>query len=199
MLEGTIDIGAGDTRAIDDGSLSRVDYVQVAAKGALRVRRDWIEAGLLVRTPLVAGGDACLGAVAGYALDLGVLTVTPRISACREDAQNAFVAAATDDLAADARVSHAWQLGTVALTAQVEAGGAVIHQSFTTEGVAPARTTVAPYFGGGGSVAIALGRGATASVTGEVDTFVLRRDAQMSSRWEPTLSLSAVVALGLAL
>jgi len=33
----------------------------------------------------------------------------------------------------------------------------------------------------------------------EVDTFVLRRDAQMSSRWEPTLSLSAVVALGLAM
>jgi hypothetical protein len=199
MLEGSIEIAAGDTRTIDDGSLARVDYVQVAAKGALHIRRDWVEAGMLVRTPLVAGGDACLGAVAGYALDLGVLTVTPRISACREHAQNEFVAAATDDFSADARLSHAWQLGGIGLVAQAEAGAAVLHQAFTTEGVAPARTTVAPYFGGGGSVALALGRGASASVTGEVDTFVLRRDAQMSSRWEPTLSLSAVVALGLAL
>lgn len=193
------DTGDRDEPQLDDGSLARVDYVQVAAKGALRVRRDWAFAGLLVRTPLVAGGDACLGAVAGYALELGVLTVAPRISACREHAHNAFVSAATDDVAADARISHAWQLGPVALVAQVETGAAVLYQSFTTEGVAPARTTVAPYFGGGSSVAVGLGRGASASVTGEVDTFVLRRDAQMSSRWEPTLSLSAVVALGLAL
>jgi len=203
LLEGAIHIAAGDAHSIDDRELARVEYIQVAGKGAIRrERHDAVEAGLLVRTPLVAGGDACTGAIAGYAFDLGAITLTPRLSACRESAHNAFVAEATDDVAADARVSHTWRspyLGGIALTAQAEAGGALLHQTFTTTGTAPARTTSAAYFGGGGSIAYALGRGAIASIETEVDTFVLRRDAQMSSRWEPTLSLSAVVALGLAM
>jgi hypothetical protein len=195
-----VHVGAGDAHAIDDAELARVEYIQVAGKGALhRERHDAVEAGLLVRTPLVAGGDPCTGAIAGYAFDLGWITLTPRLSACREQSRNAFVAAATDDVAADARVAHAWHLGHLALTAQTEAGAALLHQSFTTAGTAPARTTSAAYFGGGGSIAYALSRTATASFATEVDTFVFRRDAQMSSRWEPTLSLSAVVALGLAL
>ena len=203
LLEGAIHIAAGDAHSIDDRELARVEYIQVAGKGAIRrERHDAVEAGLLVRTPLVAGGDACTGAIAGYAFDLGAITLTPRLSACRESAHNAFVTEATDDVAADApRRAHVAQLVPrgIALTAQAEAGGALLHQTFTTTGTAPARTTSAPYFGGGGSIAYALGRGATASIATEVDTFVLRRDAQMSSRWEPTLSLSAVVALGLAM
>ena len=200
MLEGTIELVAGDDRAIDDRALHRVEYVQVAGKGArVRARHDAVEAGLLVRTALVPGGDPCAGAIAGYAIDLGVVSVTPRISACREHARNAFVEAATDDVAVDARIAHGWTFGPLALAAQVEVGGAVLHQSFSTAGVAPARSSGAAYFGGGGSLALALGRGAAVSVGAEVDTFVLRRDAQMSSRWEPTLGGSAMVALGLAL
>jgi hypothetical protein len=199
MLEGTIELAAADDRAVEDRELRRVEYVQVAGKGGVSVRRDWVEAGMFMRTALVEGGEPCTGAFAGYAMDLGFVTITPRLSACREHAQNAFVDTATDDVAADARISHAWHAGPLALTAQVEAGGALLHQSFTTAGIAPARLSAAAYFGGGGSVALALSRGLSASVGTELDTFVLRRDAQMSSRWEPTLGGSAMVALALAL
>lgn len=201
LLEGTVHVSAGDVHAVDDRELARVEYIQVAGKGAMQrpERHDRIEAGMLVRTPLVAGGDPCTGAIAGYAFDLGFVSVAPRLSVCRETARNAFVESATDDLAADTRVAHAWRTGPLSLQAQAEVGGALLHQSFHTTGDAPARTSTAAYFGVGGSVVFALSRAATASVTTELDTFVLRRDAQMSSRWEPTLSLSAVVALGLAL
>ncbi len=200
LLEGTLAVAAGDDRLIADGDLARVEYVRVAAKGASLVaaapRHDAVEAGVLMRTALVAGGDLCAGAIAGYAIDLGWISVTPRVSACRERARNAFLSTATDDFTADARIAHAWTLASITLTAQVETGGAMLHQSFATTGIAPARTIGAGFFGGGGSVAVALGHGASASLAAEVDTFVLRRDDSMATRWDSTLSFGAVLGIG---
>jgi hypothetical protein len=174
LLEGTLAVAAGDDHLIADGDLARVEYVRVAAKGASLVaeapRHDAIEAGFLVRTALVAGGDPCAGAIAGYAIDLGWISVTPRVSACRERTHNAFLSTATDDITADARIA--------------------------TTGIAPARTIGAGCFGGGGSIAVALGHGASASLAAEVDTFVLRRDDSMATRWDSTLSFGAVLGIG---
>lgn len=196
LLEGTLTVAAGDDHRIEDKELSRVDYIKVAAKGAtLAPRQDAIEAGVMVRTPLVDGGDACGGVIGGYAIDLRWVTVTPRLSACRERARNAFVESATNDMALDAKVSHGWRLGPVVATLQVEAGGAVLHQSFSTMGIAPPRTTMAGYFGGGASLGVRLGYGVTATLAGEVDTFVLKRDDGMA----PTLGFGAVLGLGVGL
>jgi hypothetical protein len=148
-----------------------------------------------VRSPLVDGGDVCAGAIAGYAFDLGWITIAPRIAACREHARNAFVATMTDDLTADARVGHAWRLGRFELGAQVEIGGGMLHQTFSTTGNAPARVVATALFGGGGRAAIELGHGAWASLTGELDTFVFRHDDRMSAGWAPTLAATALVGL----
>ena len=203
LLEGTVAVATGDDHLIEDRELARVEYTRLAAKGGSLVRpyerHDAIEAGFLMRTPLVDGGDACTGAIAGYAIDLAWITVTPRLSACRERARNTFVTQATDDLTADARIAHAWQLARLSVTAQIEVGGAVLHQRFATAGIAPARTAGAALFGGGGSVSMPIGFGASASLATEVDTFVLRRDDGMTSRWQPTLSISAMIALGMTL
>jgi hypothetical protein len=182
-------------------SIARVEYVRVAGKGALAELRspDVVEAGMLVRTPLVDGGDPCAGAIAGYAIQLGWLAITPRISACREHARNAFVTSATDDFIADARASHAWHVSRVALAVQVQAGAAMLHQRFTTAGLAPARAVGAALFGGGASLGVALGHGMAASVATELDTFVLRRDTGVASSWSPTLALAALVAVERAL
>jgi hypothetical protein len=200
LLEGTFAVGAGDDHLIDDKDLARVEYVRVAAKGASLVaeapRHDAIEAGFLMRTALVAGGDPCTGAIAGYAFDLGWISLAPRISACREHAHNAFLDSATDDVTADARVAHAWNVAGVTLTAQVQSGVAVLHQSFATTGIAPARTIGAAFFGGGGSVALALGHGAAASLAAEVDSFVMRRDDGMATHWDSTLGVGAVLGIG---
>lgn len=196
LLEGALVVAAGDDRKIEDRDLARVEYVRVAAKGYERVRSDSFEAGLLARTPIVDGGDFCAGAVAGYAIDLGWISITPRIAACRERARNAFLRATTDELTADARVSHAWYVGPLTLTVQVQLGAAMLHQRFTTEGIAPSRTIGGALFGAGGSVGVGLGSGAALSLAAELNSFVLRRGDAMNTHWDSTLSLGGVLSLG---
>ncbi|MBA3500149.1 MAG: caspase family protein, partial [Deltaproteobacteria bacterium] len=196
LLEGAVTVAAGEDLRIEDKGLARVEYVRVASKGLERVRRDSIEAGLLARTPIVDGGDFCLGVVAGYAIDLGWVTVTPRLAACRERSENAFLATATDELTADARVSHVWVLGRISLTAQVQLGAAMLHQRFATEGNAPSRTISGALFGAGGSVGVALGAGTSLHLATELNSFVLRRGDAMAAHWDSTLSLGAVLSVG---
>lgn len=201
LLEGAVMVAAGDDRLVEDRQLARVEYVRVAGKGVVeRPRHDAIEAGLLARSPLVDGGDPCVGAIAGYSFDLRWLTVTPRLSACRERARNAFVSSATDDVAADVRVGHAWRLGRLGLALHVQLGAAALHQQFATTGVAPPRTTGAAFFGAGGTLAVAIAGGVSASVTAEANTFVLQReDAMMIARWQSTLAFGGVFAIGVEL
>jgi hypothetical protein len=201
LLEGTIDVAAGVEHVVADRELARVDYVEVAAKGALVMPRvpDAVEAGALVRTALIDGGDPCVGAIAGYAITLAWLTLTPRFSACRERVANSFVATATDDVVADVRLSHAWHAAAWTFAVQVEAGGAVLHQHFTTEGNAPARTSAGALFGGGGSVELALAHDFYTSLAGEVDSFVLHRDDMTTPRWAPVLAIGGVLAVGMHL
>ena len=78
--------------------------------------------------------------------------------------------------------------------------GAMLHQRFTTEGIAPSRTSGGALFGAGGSIGVGLGRGAVLSLATELTSFVLRRDAPggdaMDTHWDSTLSLGAVLAVG---
>jgi len=198
LLEGTITVGAGDEHTVADRELVRVDYIEVAAKGARAepAERDAAEAGALLRTPLLDGGDACIGAIAGYAITLGWIVLTPRISECRERSTNAFVATATDNVVADVRLSHAWHVGSFTFGAQVQAGAAMLHQHFMTDGYAPSRTSGGGLFGGGASVELAIAHGAYASLAGEVDSFIVQRDAM---GWGPVLTLGAVLGMGMHL
>jgi hypothetical protein len=202
LLEGTVMLAAGDSHLVDDRELTPVDYVRVAGKGLVLQaaieppRHDSIEVGALVRSALVTGGSPCAGAVAGYAIDAGWLAITPRISACREHADNAFVASATDDVTVEAAAGHAWKLWRLELGVQVQAGAAVLHQSFTTTGMAPPRTSSAPMFGGGASIGVPLGHGLRASLAAEIDTFVLRQGDGMTASWAPTLGIGSVLAIG---
>ena len=128
------------------------------------------------------------------------MTLTPRFSACRERVANSFVATATDDVVADVRLSHAWHAAAWTFAVQVEAGGAVLHQHFTTEGNAPARTSAGALFGGGGSVELALAHDFYASLAGEVDSFVFCiATTWRRTRWAPVLAIGGVLAVGMHL
>jgi hypothetical protein len=82
---------------------------------------------------------------------------------------------------------------------QVEAGGAMLHQHFTTEGNAPARTSVGALFGGGGSIELAFAHDFYASLGGELDSFILHRDDMTTARWAPVLAIGGVLAVGMHL
>ncbi len=196
LLEGTIMVAAGDEHLVADRELARVDYIQVAAKGAQAREHDAVEAGAFVRSPLIDGGEMCMGAVAGYAMPLGWITVTPRISECRERSTNGFVAAATDAFVGDLRVSHAWRLAPVTFSVQVQAGAAVVRQHFATEGVAPSRSSTGGLFGGGASIELAIAHGAYATLAAEVDSFIVQRDPM---GWSPVLTLGGVLGVGMHL
>jgi hypothetical protein len=75
----------------------------------------------------------------------------------------------------------------------------MLHQHFTTEGNAPARTSAGALFGGGGSVELALAHDFYASLAGEVDSFVLHRDEMTASSWAPVLAIGGVLAVGMHL
>jgi hypothetical protein len=199
LLEGTIKAAAGEAVAIDDAKLTRVDYARVAAKGGVGAmvieRPDAIETGFVVRTPLVEGGAPCAGAIAGYSIAFAWLTITPRLSACRETAHNDVLSVTTDHVAADARLGHSWELGPFAVGAHVQLGAAVLHQHFDTMGLAPPRTSAAAFFGAGGSLDLAIARRTRASLSTEVSSFVLEKQAGMRSQ----LSLAAILGVGVTL
>ncbi len=164
LLE-AVAVAAGDDHLVDDHELASVDYVRVAAKGEAIAppRHDALEASVLVRTPLVDGGDMATGAIATAARSTSAGRNAAGVE-LRGHARNAFVATATDDVTADARVAHAWHVGPVAASLQVELGAAVLHQSFATAGMAPPRTIGAGLFGAGASLAVPIGHGAAASL-----------------------------------
>ncbi|MFT3698241.1 MAG: caspase family protein [Kofleriaceae bacterium] len=195
LLEGTISLGAGDEHTVDDRELKRVDYVEVAAKGAMPREPDAIYAGALVRTP-ITDGDPCIGGEASYAFSIGWLSLAPRLAECREHSANPYVATATDDMTAELLVGHAWHLGDFAIGAHVGAGAAVLHQHFTTEGVAPSRTIAGGVFGGGAQIDYAITGGIYARLAGDVSTFVIRSDDEMSTRWTSPLVVGATFGVG---
>ena len=82
---------------------------------------------------------------------------------------------------------------------QVQAGGALFHQQFSSDGVAPSRTSGGGFFGAGGNISLALGRSTTASLATEVNSFVLQATDQMTTDWRPTLAVAGVLALGVSL
>ena len=198
LLEGTVTVAAGDDRLVRDDELARVDYARLVRKGGGRTRQDGLEIGAAMRTPLVDGGSPCIGVIGGYTIELPWIGITPRLSACRETASNSFVAAATDEIAAELRVSHAWDVGPVTLAAQVQLGGALLRQSFDSSGTAPSRAIGALSFGGGGQAGYAFARGFEARAAAEAGTYVLRRDEDMTTRWGSRLAVRVVLALGVA-
>ena len=103
------------------------------------------------------------------------------------------------EVVADVRASHAWHAAAWTFAVQVEAGGAVLHQHFTTEGNAPARTSAGALFGGGGSVELALAHDFYASVTAEADSYLLHEDNMPTTRWAPVLAIGGVLAVGMHL
>src|SRR5262249_44681 len=75
LLEGDLEIAAGDDRLVGEEGLRRVEYARLVRKGAVLRRVEGIEAAAFLRTPLVPGRSPCAGLLAGYAIDLRQATL----------------------------------------------------------------------------------------------------------------------------
>lgn len=148
LLEGRIAVRTGQLTTVDEAALERVEYARLVRKGGgLRARADRLELGYTIRAPLWSNASPCQGAALGWAADLPELSFGARLAACRGSATNPYLEATHDQLAAEARLTRAWDLRSVSLGAGLIAGAALLSQRFDARSAAPARTSLAATFG----------------------------------------------------
>jgi hypothetical protein len=148
LLEGPLELSAGENLLLPAAELERVDYARLARKGGSRrthAHALWLAYEL--RSPFWDGSGYCHGARAGYALDLPEVSLGAGIGACRATYANAALAARADELALHLGVRRVMDFSWIGLAVGVDTGVAWLHQSFDTPGFAPERDSLAAHFG----------------------------------------------------
>lgn len=148
LLEGRLAVRAGQLTTVDESTLDRVEYARLVRKGGgLRRRADRLELGYSVRAPLWSDASACQGVALGWAMDLPAHSLAARLAACRGGTSNRYLDATHDQLAAEVRLTRAWDLRAVTLGAGLLGGAAVLSQRFESASAAPRRDSLAGTLG----------------------------------------------------
>jgi hypothetical protein len=168
LLEGTVTVASDTRTTLDERAFTRVDYARLVRKGGgSRERAHRAELGYTIRSSLWSDAGPCQGIAGGWAVDLPMYSVGVRGVACHGTAVNPFLEATHDQLAAELRATHAWDLRRVTVAVGPIAGAAVLSQRFTGSGNAPARTSLAGVVGLTAAATIDVAE--RLYVTGELD------------------------------
>jgi hypothetical protein len=152
LVEGPIVVAPSSVRGVEDGGLERLEYARLVRKGASGGHAaHGIQVGYQVHSGLWREASACQGPWAAWSIELEHLSVVPRVGACRGGFRNAWLSARVEELGAELRVLHAWDLPRVTVDVGASLGAVLLHESFTTRGQAPDRTAAA------GTLAVSLG------------------------------------------
>jgi hypothetical protein len=144
LLEGSVEVPAGATVTIDESTLTRTAYARLVRKGeGVRDSVQGLQAAFTASTALSDASGACLGVVAGYALEFKALTIIPRLAYCHAGFSNQDLSASTNQVDVEVRGAYVWDLSWVSLEVGLTVGGAWLEQVFQTNGFAPARSTLA--------------------------------------------------------
>ncbi|HEU4730831.1 MAG TPA: caspase family protein [Kofleriaceae bacterium] len=148
LLEGMLELKPAEHHQLREQELERIEYARLVRKGgAERSHASSVQAGYAIRMPLWSGAGVCQGAFVGYAVDLRVVSITPRVGACRGSFDNPFLHGRTDELDLALRGTHTWDIGHTAIHLGVSLGGSLLHQDFSAPALAPARTAPAAHLG----------------------------------------------------
>jgi hypothetical protein len=196
LLEGTIDVSAGQRLRVADEQLERVAYARLVRKGGSEHASVGPFAGYAIRSALPNASTPCHGPLLGLTADFEALSLRPRVSACRGGFANDALDATTDELDGELRVVRAFDFGPLSLGVGIGAGGGLFWQRFDTTRVAPDKRT------GYGALLLALeldlelGRGffALLDVAGKSYFFALRERGE--SAVESAFALRAALSLG---
>jgi hypothetical protein len=196
LLEGTVDVRDGQRLAISDGALTRVAYARLVRKGGglLRLVHGPL-AGYRLRTPLAAGASACHGVVAGWSFDMARFSITPRLSACRGEFANQILRATEYEVAAGARLAHAWDLPWLTIDVGLELGWAVLRQTYATSREAPDNLTAAGRSGLGLAASRDIGGAWYASVELAGEMYLFEGEKRTGQELETALETPFVGAL----
>ena len=199
VLEGTLDVAAGQTAFVADDRLERVEYARLVRKGGGAYgSAGGPLAGYSLRGPLENGNGPCQGIFAGYSVAWPGLTLTPRLEACTSSFENMNVHAALIEVGGDLRVSHAWDFPVVTLDIGFSLGGAWLRQSFETRGIAPARDTLALRGSIGPAATFDLSGGVyiMTDIAAETYAFRIEDSATHETELRPSLTVRARAGIG---
>jgi hypothetical protein len=144
LLEGAVTAKPGQSLTMQPTSLSRVEFARLVRKGAgERTYAHGPAAGLTVRTRLPNADGPCLGGFVGYQLDLRLLALGARLSACTSGFENSALQATTREYALSLAAAHTRDFRWLSLAAGLGLGMTLTHQHFDTVAVAPDRTSAA--------------------------------------------------------
>jgi len=199
LLEGSVELSAGERRRLSEDGFERVDYARLARKGGLtRQSAHGPFLGYAPRSPLWPEASFCQGLRAGYGIDLPELTLAAAIGACRSRFDNAVLEARADELALDLSVARVFDYPLASLSVGASAGASWLRQSFDTAGRAPARNSLA------GSVALLLGATRElshgyyllAELAGQLYVFERQAAGEPSSELGATFALRPLLGAG---
>jgi hypothetical protein len=148
LLEGDLELSAGQALTLDPATLSRTDYARLVRKGSGH-GPTWVSgptAALLVHGPrddprFYGGATAgwCPGVALGWPIELRWLTLSPRADVCWSDSTNLRVDIATTEASLSLNAGYTFDLPLVSLGLYAGAGVIFFWQRFTTVGSAPDR------------------------------------------------------------
>jgi hypothetical protein len=200
LVEGAVEVSPGDDRVLDDRRFEHVAYARLVRKGGsdLRLVHE-PELGAWVSTPAIDGLSACVGGFGGYAVDLAWGRLGVRAGACRSRRMGTYLADVLNMLDLEVEGMRARDVGPITMGVGVAAGSSLLVRTFSTTGVAPTRTTLAPEVGAVGSISVPLPRGFY--VAGEVSAgtlFVREASTPLPGRsgWTAQFLLRGGLAVG---
>jgi hypothetical protein len=199
VLEGSAQVEAAHVTRVDREVLTRIEYAHLVRKGFEPVPRvHALELLASGRSALPNSDAVCLGALAGYRLDLRALALLARAGGCVSESDRARLPTRTREFDLTVRGLHAFDLSArLSLEAGVGLGLAYFEQRFETGGRAPPRRTWAAL----GELVLGLNlelrRGVYGSFEAALQTYLLpmlepaSRETQLQAAASARLSLGA--------
>ncbi|NUP09699.1 MAG: caspase family protein [Polyangiaceae bacterium] len=172
LLEGTVEVKATSTVDVSDDMLSRATYARLARKGEGTVTlAHGPFAAYTFRTNIVDGGSLCHGGTLGYAFAPRYLEVAVATTLCRGGFENEYLEAIQDELGGTVAASYVFDVPVVSFGLGIRGGGGVLHETFTTRGRAPDRTTGFGSVGLVGGASIDVGEGFHFDASAAAETY----------------------------
>jgi caspase domain-containing protein len=198
LLEGTVELGPGQTLQLEESELSTVEYARLVRKGGsqrARAHGPWL--GYQVRTPLWSQASFCQGLRVGYAVDWPQVSSSLALGACRSRFANDVVDASADEFGADVSTAHVWDFAAMSVSVGGVAGVSWLRESFETLGRAPPRDSLGLSAGAllGATSELTQGYHLLAEVLGQV-TFFEQRGADGAGRAQATPTLRLTLGAG---
>ncbi len=199
LLEGTIYVGSGATRTVEDAALRRVDYARLARKGGTDRRlAHGPTASYQLRTPLWPGTGLCHGARLGWPVETRWVGVSTSLGFCRAGFAADRVLVTADQYDLDVAITHTFDLPVVGIVLGLGGGASWLRQTFKTAGVAPPRDTVAGHATALLELRWGLGRGVflITSVAAQVLAFAQQTGNENHASTTAVFALRPVFGLG---